>query len=332
MPSSDHHHQQQPRPTSRSGAAGGGAPVASAASLLGAGGSRRSRGRSVRARSRRLAQDRDARGIDPTRARPAVLGLKPDHAARVRAPKRRRPGRAGSRGAPSAAAPRAPAASRRARRSRCRGRRRPPTTRAGTAPRIARRAAATDRGSRVRAIPPTPAGHRRRDAAGAIVRASAAASAARGHFRCISSPEQSSVYRPTQTPAEGLKTAARFQPGRSSREMNGTGPTTAGDEPNARNRQRSTPPAPAPATGRRPSRPTPARRGRAARDSRTARGHRHRRRHRCGGLAAGTPPEPGSQRLCAVDPDQRAGAPVNPHVEASLATERATHHDRGAPT
>ena len=106
------------------------------------------------------AQRREAQASTRPAARQTVLGLKPDHGgagARTEAAVHRaRPVAAAQQ---TAAAPRARGASRSDWRSRCRARRCRPTTRAGIARRRRARAWQRDRGSRARAIPPTPAGH-----------------------------------------------------------------------------------------------------------------------------------------------------------------------------
>ena len=179
-----------------------------------------------------LAQGRDAAGVDAAGARQAVLGLKPHHrGAGARRRSGRRPGRAGSRGAPSAAAPRARAASRSGWRSRCRGPTLPadqPRGNRATASRVAR-----GNGSRI-SRPCHPA-----DAGGSLPAAERGRRRHQGQRRgerCQGpSPihlisDQSSVCRPARTPAEGRENRDAVQPGRSSREINGTGRGTAGSE------------------------------------------------------------------------------------------------------
>ena len=197
-----------------SGAADGPANVPVSSAALGGLGASAGRGRAPSLRG--LAQGRDAAGVDAARARQAVLGLKPDHGgagARAEAPVDRTGPVAAAQQpslhlahAPRAvragvAAPRTDAARRPAAREP--PRRRSPTRR-GNGSRISRPCQPAAAGG----SPLAP------NAAGAVIRVSAAASAARGHLRYIrSSPKQSSVYRPAQTPAEGPGTATRFSPG-----------------------------------------------------------------------------------------------------------------------
>ena len=212
------------------------------------------------------------RGVDAARARQAVLGLKPHHRG---AGARAEP--AVDRTGPVAAAHQAPLDLAHAARavpgwrSRCRGRRRPPTTRAGTARRHRRvRSPATDRGSRARASPPTRAGHcRPRTRPVRSSGLSAAASAARGHLQSISSPDQSSVCPTGADAGRGAWNRDAVQPGRSSREMNGTGRGRGRQrDQDERRRRRSTPATRATATGRR--------RGRRSRRRGDAAAHRGR--------------------------------------------------------
>src|SRR4051812_49915338 len=60
-----------------------------------------------------------------------------------------------------------------------------------------------------------------------MIKVSAAASAARGHLRYIASPRVRALTGRRSAPAAGPRTAGAAQPGRSSREMNGTGRDTA---------------------------------------------------------------------------------------------------------
>ena len=170
---------------------------------------------SVRAPSLASRAGSRAAGVDAAGARQAVLGLKPHHGgagARAEA--------AVDRAGPVAAAQQSPlhlAHATRAVRAGvagAAGRRCPPTSRAETA----RRASLTRRRQRIADLAPVPSRRRGRvlpaaNAAGAVIRASAATSAARGHLQSISSPDQSSVDRPARTPAEGRGTATRFSPG-----------------------------------------------------------------------------------------------------------------------
>ena len=121
------------------------------------------------------------------------------------------------------------------------------------------RAAATGRGSRVRASPPPRAGHcLAPNAAGAVIRASAAASAARGHLRYILHLQEIEREPTGADAGRGAWNRDAVQPGRSSREINGTGRGRAGSTirrekktaSDARRRERA-------ATTRDRTRPTP---------------------------------------------------------------------------
>ena len=135
-----------------------------------------------------LAQRRDAARVDTAAAREAVLGLEPHH-------------RGASAWAEAAIdltrpvpTPRQPSLhfahpSRAVRRdSRSRRRCGPHATGAQTGPQHCRRAVPTDRGSRARAATAAGGSLLAPNAVGAVMRVSAAASAARGHLQSTSSP------------------------------------------------------------------------------------------------------------------------------------------------